>query len=342
MEACQIVTLNDIREAQSRLRGVAVRTTLIESDIPQRAGARDNRQLYLKPENQQPIGAFKLRGAYNKIASLSQEERQRGVITYSSGNHAQGVAYAARALGVKAVIVMPRNAPAMKREATERLGAEVVLVGPGSSERQSKAEELAAQQGYVIVPPYNDERIIAGQGTMGLEILEDMPDVETILAPVGGGGMLSGIATAINLSGSAAKVVGVEPELAGDAQASFRSGRIVEYGAEQASSTIADGLRTQSIGAINFELIRRYVDNIVTVSENEIKEAMRFLASNKDTVAEPSGAVAVAGFLFHANELPKSKLNVAVISGGNIDPTMLREMMLEITEEPSEVRGQRE
>jgi threonine dehydratase len=342
MEACQIVTLNDIREAQSRLRGVAVRTNLIESDIPQRAGARDNRQLYLKPENQQPIGAFKLRGAYNKIASLSQEERQRGVITYSSGNHAQGVAYAARALGVKAVIVMPRNAPAMKREATERLGAEVVLVGPGSSERQSKAEELAAQQGYVIVPPYNDERIIAGQGTMGLEILEDMPDVETILAPVGGGGMLSGIATAINLSGSAAKVVGVEPELAGDAQASFRSGRIVEYGAEQASSTIADGLRTQSIGAINFELIRRYVDNIVTVSENEIKEAMRFLASNKDTVAEPSGAVAVAGFLFHANELPKSKLNVAVISGGNIDPTMLREMMLEITEEPSEVRGQRE
>ena len=342
MEACQIVTLNDIREAQSRLRGVAVRTNLIESDIPQRAGARDNRQLYLKPENQQPIGAFKLRGAYNKIASLSQEERQRGVITYSSGNHAQGVAYAARALGVKAVIVMPRNAPAMKREATERLGAEVVLVGPGSSERQSKAEELAAQQGYVIVPPYNDEKIIAGQGTMGFEILEDMPDVETILAPVGGGGMLSGIATAINLSGSAAKVVGVEPELAGDAQASFRSGRIVEYGAEQASSTIADGLRTQSIGAINFELIRRYVDNIVTVSENEIKEAMRFLASNKDTVAEPSGAVAVAGFLFHANELPKSKLNVAVISGGNIDPTMLREMMLEITEEPSEVRGQRE
>jgi len=342
MEARQIVTLNDIREAQSRLRGVAVRTNLIESDIPQRAGARDNRQLYLKPENQQPIGAFKLRGAYNKIASLSQEERQRGVITYSSGNHAQGVAYAARALGVKAVIVMPRNAPAMKREATERLGAEIVLVGPGSSERQSKAEELAAQQGYVIVPPYNDEKIIAGQGTMGFEILEDMPDVETILAPVGGGGMLSGIATAIKLSGSAAKVIGVEPELAGDAQASFRSGRIVEYGAEQASSTIADGLRTQSIGAINFELIRRYVDDIVTVSENEIKEAMRFLASNKDTVAEPSGAVAVAGFLFHANELPKSKLNVAVISGGNVDPTTLREMMIETTEEPSELRGRRE
>jgi threonine dehydratase len=341
-ETRQIVTLTDIREAQTRLRGVTIHTHLIESDIPQRALAQDNRQLYLKPENQQPIGAFKLRGAYNKIASLSQEERRRGVITYSSGNHAQGVAYAARALGVKAIIVMPNNAPTMKREATERLDAEIILVGPGSAERQAKAEELAAQHGYIIVPPYNDEQIIAGQGTMGLEILEDMPEVETVLAPVGGGGMLSGIATAIKLSGSAAKVIGVEPELAGDAQASFRSGKIVEYGAEQASSTIADGLRTQSIGTINFELIRRYVDNIVTVSENEIKEAVRFLASNKDAVAEPSGAVAVAGFLFHANELPKSKLNVAVISGGNIDPTMLREMMVETTEEPSDVRGPRE
>jgi len=321
---------------------VAVRTHLIESHLPQRAGAADGRQLYLKPENQQPIGAFKLRGAYNKIASLSDEERSRGVISYSSGNHAQGVAYAARALGVKAVIVMPNNAPAMKREATERLGAEIVLVGPGSAERQAKAEELASQRGYIIVPPYNDEKIIAGQGTMGLEILEDMPNVETILTPVGGGGMLSGIATAVKLSGSAAKVIGVEPELAADAQASFRSGKTVEYGAEQASSTIADGLRTQSVGAINFEHIRKYVDDIVTVSENEIKEAMRLLASNKDTVAEPSGAVAVAGFLFHADELPESKLNVAVISGGNIDPRTLREMTLETTEEPSEVRGSRE
>jgi threonine dehydratase len=332
----------DILEAQARIRGVAIRTRLIEWHLSQRDGASDDRQLFLKPENQQPIGAFKLRGAYNKIASLTDEERTLGVITYSSGNHAQGVAYAALALRVKAVIVMPNNAPAMKREATERLGAEIILVGPGSAERQAKAEELAAQRGYVIVPPYNDEKIIAGQGTIGLEILEDMPNVETVLVPVGGGGMLSGIATAIKLSGSAAKVIGVEPELAADAQASFRSGKIVEYGAAQASSTIADGLRTQSIGAINFEHIRKYVDDIVTVSENEIKEAMRFLASNKDTVAEPSGAVAVAGFLFHANELPNSKLNVAVISGGNIDPKMLREMMLEITDEPSEVRGPRE
>jgi len=286
-----------------------------------------SRKLFLKPENQQPIGAFKLRGAYNKIASLTQEERARGMITYSSGNHGQGVAYAARALGVKAVIVMPKNAPPIKLEATASLGAEIVLVGPGSAERQARAEELAARHGYIIVPPYNDEKIIAGQGTIGLEILEDMPDVETVLVPVGGGGMISGVAAAIKLSGSKARVIGVEPELAADAQASFRSGKIVEFAAEQASSTIADGLRTQSIGAINFEHIRKYVDDIVTVSESEIRKAVQRLASNTDTVAEPSGAVAVAGFLFRGDQLPKSKLNVAVISGGNIDPAILREIM---------------
>src|SRR5437868_11747439 len=186
----------------------------------------NQRRLYLKPENQQPIGSFKLRGAYNKIASLPDKDRRRGVISYSSGNHGQGVAYAARALDVKAVIVMPNNAPAIKREATAALGAEIILVGPASSERQAKAEELAAERGYVIVPPYNDEKIIAGQGTMGLEILEDLPDVETILVPVGGGGMISGIATAIKLRKPSAKVIGVEPELAADAQASLRAGKI--------------------------------------------------------------------------------------------------------------------
>ncbi|MGH9512242.1 MAG: threonine ammonia-lyase [Terriglobales bacterium] len=322
-----MVTLNDIRDAQIRLRGVTVRTPLIESHIHHQSDAtHDGRRLFLKPENQQPIGAFKLRGAYNKISSLAPDERKRGVISYSSGNHGQGVAYAARALGVKAIIVMPDNAPSNKREATAALGAEIIVVGPGSAERQAKAEELAAERGYVIVPPYNDEKIIAGQGTLGLEILEDLPDVETILVPVGGGGMISGIAAAVKLSGSKAKIIGVEPELAADAQASFRSGKIVEFAAEQASSTMADGLRTQSIGAMNFAHIRNYVDDIVTVSEGEIREAMWRLAMNADTVAEPSGAVAVAGFLFHSNELPGSKLNVAVISGGNIDPKMLQEI----------------
>ena len=317
-----MVTLNHIRAAQARLKGVTLHTPLIEFKL----AAQDPRRLFLKPENQQPIGAFKLRGAYNKIASLSQEDRKRGVITYSSGNHAQGVAYAARALGVKSVIVMPENAPAIKREATAALGAEIVFVGPGSAERQIKAEELAALHGYVIVPPYNDEQIIAGQGTIGLEILEDLPDVETVLAPVGGGGMISGVATAIKLSKPSVYVIGVEPELAADAQASLRAGKIVQFPAAEVLQTMADGLRTQSIGAINFEHIRRYVDNIVTVSEDEIREVVRLLASNPATIAEPSGAVAVAGFLFRRDQLPKTKLNVAIISGGNIDPKMLHEL----------------
>jgi threonine dehydratase len=317
-----VITLDKIRAAQARLKGVTVRTHLIEFNH----GDSARRRLFLKPENQQPIGAFKLRGAYNKIASLSQEGRERGVISYSSGNHAQGVAYAARALGVKAVIVMPDNAPAIKREATAALGAEIVIVGPGSAERQAKAEELAAQHGYVIVPPYNDEHIIAGQGTMGLEILEDLPEVETVLAPVGGGGMISGVAAAIKLSKPSINVIGVEPELAADAQASLRAGKIVQFPAAEVSRTIADGLRTQSVGAINFEHIRRYVDDIVTVSEAEIGEAVRLLAANPSTVAEPSGAVATASFLFHRDQLPKTKLNVAIISGGNIEPGMLNEL----------------
>jgi threonine dehydratase len=316
-----LIGLEDLHCAQSRLRGITTRTRLIEFHHADRT-----RRLYLKPENQQPIGAFKLRGAYNKIASLSEDERKRGVISYSSGNHAQGVAYAARALKVKAVIVMPNNAPAIKREATAALGAEIVLVGPGSTERQLKAEELAAQHGYVIVPPYNDEKIIAGQGTIGLEILEDLPGVEAVFSPVGGGGLISGVAAAIKLTKPEVQVIGVEPELAADAQASLRAGKIVQFPAEQVSRTIADGLRTQSVGAINFEHMQCFVDAIVTVSEDEIRHALKLLAVNPETVAEPSGAVATAGFLFHADQFPETELNVAIISGGNIEPKMLEEL----------------
>jgi threonine dehydratase len=297
-----------------------VRTPLIEFPT------KGPRRLYLKPENLQPIGAFKIRGAYNKIASLAADEKSRGVISYSSGNHAQGVAYAARTLGVKAVIVMPSNAPAIKRAATENLGAQIVIVGPGSDERKAKAEALAAEHGYVIVPPYNDEKIIAGQGTMGLEILEDLPQVETVLVPVGGGGMISGVSAALKLCKPEVSVIGVEPELAADAQASLRAGHIVQFPAEQVSCTVADGLRTQSIGPINFEHIRAYVDDIVTVSEDEIRAAIKTLAENPKTLAEPSGAVAVAAFLFHASQLPSTKLNAAIVSGGNIDSALLREI----------------
>jgi threonine dehydratase len=320
-----IVTLTDIRDAHRRLSGVAVRTVLLPVRIREIDAPEDRRRLYIKPENQQPIGAFKLRGAYNKIAALEPEERGRGVITYSSGNHAQGVAYAARALDVKAVIVMPANAPAIKREATAALGAEIVLVGPGSMERMQKAEELAAEHGYIMVPPYNDEHIIAGQGTIGLEILEDLPEVETVLLPVGGGGLISGVAAAIKLSRPDVRVIGVEPELAADARESLKSGKLVQFAAEQVSQTLADGLRTQSIGPINFEHMKLFVDDIITVSEAEIYSAARRLAANPQTVAEPSGAVAVAGYLFHGDELPKTNNNVAVISGGNIEPAMLAE-----------------
>ena len=236
------------------------------------------------------------------------------------------MAYAARALGVKATIVMPNNAPQIKRDATSALGADVIVVGPGSDERMARAQELAARHGYAIVPPYNDEKIIAGQGTIGLEILEDLPNVELVLAPVGGGGMISGISAAIKLSKPNVKVIGVEPALAADAQASFRAGHIVELEAEQVSQTAADGLRTQSIGPINFEHIKAYVDDIVTVSEDEIRETMRLLAQNQKTIAEPSGSVAVAGYLFHQGELPKAQVAAAVISGGNVDPAILKEV----------------
>ena len=316
-----MVSLHDILAAQTLLHGIAVRTPLLEW-----TGVTAKRKLFLKLENLQPIGAFKLRAAYNKVASLSDEERRRGVVSYSSGNHGQGVAYAARALGLKAIIVMPGNAPKNKLEATAALGAEVVTVGPGSEERRLRAEQLAAEYGYVVVPPYNDEKIIAGQGTVGLEILEDLPEVETVLVPVGGGGLISGVSAAIKLTNPAIKMIGVEPELAADAQASLRAGHIVSFPAGEVSQTLADGLRTQSIGEINFEHIRAYVDDIVSVKEDEIREAVRALSANPKTVAEPSGATAVAAFLFHSSELPRTSNNVAVISGGNIDPEFLAEI----------------
>ncbi len=325
-----MITLAQIRQAQQRIKDVAVRTPLIPYFPPAGSngmGEAERGRLWFKPENLQPIGAFKIRGAYNKIASLSHAERQRGVITYSSGNHAQGVAYAARALGGKAVIVMPRNAPPLKVHATAALGAEIVTVGPASTERLRKAEQLAAQHGYVIVPPYNDELIVAGQGTTGLEILEDCPDVDLVLVPTGGGGLISGISAALKLSGSKAKVVGVEPELANDAQQSFRKGEIVELPAERVSSTLADGLRTQSVGPINFEHIRRFVDDMITVTEDQIRLAMRHLALNAHLVAEPSGAVTFAAWLFHQKELPESKKAVVVVSGGNVDPQLLADVL---------------
>ena len=334
-----MVNLEQIQLAQKRLRGVAARTPLIayfpparRQNAPADAKSVDEStrgQLWLKAESLQPMGAFKLRGAYNKIASFSEEERQRGVISYSSGNHAQGVAYAARVLGVKAVIVMPRNAPKIKIESTAALGAEIVTVGPASAERLQKAEELARQHGYMIVPPYNDEQIIAGQGTIGIEILEDCPDVDLVLAPVGGGGLISGVSAALKMSGCRAKVIGVEPELANDAQQSFRKGEIVQLSAERVSSTLADGLRTQSVGRLNFEHMREFVDDIITVTEDEIRAAMRRIILSGRVVAEPSGAVTFAAWLFHGHELPESRQAAAVVSGGSVEPQLLAQVLTE-------------
>jgi threonine dehydratase len=318
-----MVHLKDIQAAQSLLRGVALRTPLVNCQLP------DGRRILVKPENLQPIGSFKLRGAYNKISSLTVDERNRGVVAHSSGNHAQGVAYAARALGVKATIVMPRTAPPVKLEATRALGAEIVLVGPAGNDRIQKAEELERERNLAPVPPYNDEKIIAGQGTIGLEIIEDLPEAGLVLAPIGGGGLISGIATAVKELRPAIKVVGVEPEFAADAQASFRAGTIQSITGESAARTIADGLRSQSIGPINFEHIRRYVDNIITVTEQEIRQALRHLLFSARILAEPSGAVTTAAAMFHAHELPSSGPVVAVVSGGNVEPKVFFDILSE-------------
>ena len=315
----ELVTAAQFAEARERLHGAVLHTPLVRLTSVTDAVA------YLKPESLQPIGSFKLRGAYNAVAQLSEAARRRGVITYSSGNHGQGVAYAARAFGIPAVIVMPANAPQIKRDATTALGAQIVDVGPASSERRERAEALAAEHGYAIIPPYDDPAIIAGQGTCGLEILADCPDVDLVLAPVGGGGLLSGVAAAIRQQRPECHVVGVEPELAGDAAASLRQGRIVQYTAEQTTRTIADGLRTQSIGTLNFAHIQRYVERVITVTEYEIEQAMRRVAWDARLIAEPSGAVATAAMLFHLQELPPHRTAVAIISGGNAEPaTLLR------------------
>jgi threonine dehydratase len=315
-----MVTLDKIRAAQQRLRGVALRTPLLATSLPEG-------QVFLKPENLQPIGSFKLRGAYNKIASLSPEQRSRGVIAYSSGNHAQGVAYAARAMGCNATIVMPSNSPALKLQKTKALSADVVIVGPSSDERKARAEELARDRGLALIPPYDDEAIIAGQGTAGLEILEDLSDVDAVLVAVGGGGMISGIATAIKNLHPSARVYGVESELAAKGKASFEAGHRVTFPAEETSRTIADGLRTQSVGECNFEHIQKYVDGFISVSEDEIRDSVRRLALDAHLIAEPSGAITLAAFLYHRDELAVGDRIVCIVSGGNIAPALLREIL---------------
>lgn len=328
-----LVSLAAIRAAAARIASIAVKTPLIRAPFPglsgRGVGLDKGKQIYLKAESLQPIGAFKIRGAANKILQLTPAEIARGVITYSSGNHAQGVAYAAREVGAKAVIVMPSNAPAIKRAATLALGAAIVDVGVASSERLAKSDSLVREHGYIVIPPYDDEQIIAGQATCGLEIAEALPNVDLVLAPVSGGGLLSGVAAAVKQLSPRTKVFGIEPELAADTAESFRTGAIVTWPAELTSRTIADGLRTQSVGQRNFAHIRAFVDGIVTVTEAEIRAAMRAIVATTRLVPEPSGAVAVAALLFHSAELPAYTTAVAIVSGGNVDPAQLAQILTE-------------
>jgi threonine dehydratase len=327
--ASQLVTLDAIRAAALRIAPIAMKTPLVRAAFPGVSGHGTGREIWLKAESLQPIGAFKIRGAANKILQLTAEQIARGIITYSSGNHAQGVAYAAREVGAKAVIVMPSNAPAIKRAATLALGAEVVDVGLASSERLAAAEDLVQKHGYVVIPPYDDEQIIAGQGTCGLEIVEDLPDADLVVSPVSGGGLLSGVAAAMKQLNPKTKVFGIEPELAGDTAESFRDGKIVTWPAELTSRTIADGLRTQSVGVRNFAHIQAFVDGIITVTEAEIRAAMRAIMSSTRLIPEPSGAVAAAALLFHGDQLPNYRKAVAVVSGGNVDPALLAQVLTE-------------
>jgi threo-3-hydroxy-L-aspartate ammonia-lyase len=309
-----LVDIDAIRAAARTLDGIAIRTPLV-------AFGRPEERVLLKAESLQPIGAFKIRGAYTAVAALAPDARARGVITYSSGNHAQGVARAALLFGVPAVIVMPSDAPSIKRARVAADGAEIVVVGTASEERRIVAERIAVERGLTVIPPYDDDRIIAGQGTCGLEIAEDVPDLAAVLVPIGGGGLASGVAAAVKALRPHARVVGVEPELAADARESLAAGFIVAWPAERVSRTIADGTRTQSLGRRTFAHLSALMDAVITVTEAEIAAAVRLAAEESRLVAEPSGALTVAAARFHRDQIGASDGTiVAVVSGGNVDP----------------------
>jgi threonine dehydratase len=307
-----VVTARDIEEAAVGLRGVARRTPLIYLEV---LGA------HLKLENEQPIGAFKIRGAYNAIRKLPDATRQRGVITYSSGNHGQAVAYAAKQFGVRAVIVMPETTPAVKIEGVKRWGGEVVFAGRTSEDRRIKAEEIASRENLAIVPPFDHPDIIAGQATVALEIVDQLPEVETVVVPVGGGGLISGVVAGLAAAGSSAAVWGVEPAGAPKLHRSLAAGAPVRL---ERTASIADGLITLSVGDIPFaELARQRerIRGVVLVDDDSIRAAVQFLWRTSRLAVEPSGAATTAALL--AGAVPRSKTTVLVVSGGNVDRSLL-------------------
>jgi threonine dehydratase len=320
----ELVSLDEVRAAARRLVGVTVRTPLVPFTAAKPADIR------IKPESLQATGAFKLRGAYNAIVLLPEADRRRGVVAHSSGNHGYAVAYAAGLLGVRAAIVVPHNAPKVKTDAIEAAGAELVRVEPTLAARVAGARAIASTRGYAEIPPFDDRRVIAGQGTIGLEIAEDCPPESpaAVLVPVSGGGLISGIAVAVKALRPGTKVIGVEPELAADARESFRSGRRVAWPAGDVARTAADALRVEQVGELTFAHIRELVDDMVTVTEEQMFDAVRRLALQARLVAEPGGAVAVAACLCRQEELgvPGAPL-IAVLSGGNIDPALLTRVL---------------
>ena len=311
----QLVTLDDIRAAAIRVSRIARVTPLL--DVSPQA----EQPLLLKCESLQPSGAFKIRGAYNMVAQLSGDERRRGVITYSSGNHGQAMALAARELGAPAVVVMPKTASRIKVEGARSFGAEVIFEGTTSVDRRVRAEHEAAARGLTMVPPFDHPWIIAGQGTAGLEILDQRPDVGAVIVPIGGGGLIAGIAAAIKLSRPEVKVIGVEPEGAAKMKASVDAGKVITL---ERTETIADGLMPVRPGDLTFAHVRQFVDKIVTVTDLQIMDAVLWLFSQAKIVAEPSGAASVAAALTAKPRLPRPV--VAVVSGGNIGMDKLDEL----------------
>ena len=309
------VGLDDVRAAAARLRSSIHRTPLLPNhSISEKAGF----EVRLKCENLQRAGSFKIRGAMNALLQLSQEQRNRGVVAFSSGNHAQGVALASRLLGIRATIVMPEGSVPTKVAATKAYGAEVVTSGVTAATRDTVAREIADKTGASVIPPFDDERIIAGQGTVGLEILEDWPDVENIVVPLGGGGLLSGVAVAATSLKPAVKVFGVEPRAGNDGEQSFRSGRIVTI---EPPKTIADGARTLAIGARNFAIIRERVQDVVSVEDPVLLDALKFAMYRTKLVIEPTGALGIAAVL--SRTLKLTGKTAIVVSGGNLDFSLL-------------------
>lgn len=310
--------LEDFVKAKEKLSKVLLETHLIHSPI---FSKESGNVVYIKPENLQKTGSFKIRGAYNKISNLTEEEKKRGVIASSAGNHAQGVAYGARELGIKAVIVMPKSTPLIKVESTKQYGAEVVLYGDVYDDAYKKAKELEEKESYVFVHPFNDEDVLDGQGTIALEILNELPETDIILVPIGGGGLISGIACAAKLIKPDIKIIGVEPEGAASAREAIKENKIVEL---KEANTIADGTAVKRIGDLNFEYIKKYVDEIITVSDYELMEAFLLLVEKHKIIAENSGILSIAA----TKKLKeKNKKVVSVISGGNIDVLMISSMI---------------